>query len=128
MALSTPRQSVHDEARGLSAMAPALRHRNAGRCLASCLVAPKVTLVSAMCIVLAAAPYLWGGEAQNQKARGNASAFLVIGPQTRDRMQPGMLARAHALRTEWKQKELAAKKIADGPCMCGAPSHNDCKT
>jgi len=109
MTLSTPRQSVHDEVGGLSAL--------------------KITMASALCIVLsAAAPHLWGDEAQNRKASGNASAFLVIGPETRDRMAPGMLARARALRTEWKQKELAARKIADGPCMCGAPSHGACKT
>ncbi|MHC4789516.1 MAG: hypothetical protein ACYS8K_09990, partial [Planctomycetota bacterium] len=88
--------------------------------------------MAAVTIVLlataSASPERRDRESQGKKAGRGAEVWISIGPEMQDRMVRNKRARAEALLAEAERKVQAAEKIKNGPCRCGAASHEACKT
>lgn len=91
--------------------------------------APTAGLVAALLVVLGATsvwPQTQDEKSQGKKARGAVEIWISIGPETQDRMVQNKKARVNALLAEVENKVDAIDKIKYGPCLCGAPSHDEC--
>jgi hypothetical protein len=84
-------------------------------------------LMASVLIGLAAAIAAAGSQSESEQGTGG-DIYITISPDLGRRIDANERIRAQALLRDAEGRVAAIKKIKLGPCMCGAPSHEECKT